>query len=194
MDNKYKALLPKLITYSRLGFIPIILLLTYFEFYTFSLIIVLIGFLSDYLDNFLSKKWNIISLTDTKIDIVISKLFELIMLFICKMYLVVIIDIIYITINLIFYYKNKKVHILDIGYFKEILFMILIIFSYINIYITNISFINGIIYSVVNIQLISIYYYITYNIKYKKPSINNNLMHESILNIKNLEDTIIYEK
>ena len=193
MDKNYKIMIPKLITYFRLLLIPIIIVLTYFNLYIPSLVLIIVGFISDYIDNPLAKKWNTDTLSDTKIDIIISKVYEVLLLLVTKMYIILIIDIIFILINLAFYYKNKKTNILEIGYYKEIILLITIISSYINIYFIDIKFMDAIIYTCINIEIIALINYTIYNIKYKKPSINDNLMHENIISLKNIEDTLVCE-
>lgn len=205
MDNKYKAMIPNILTVSRIVLTPIIIILGLTKNYLPMVIVAVIAAITDLLDGTLARKWNVISLKGAKLDAVADKVFAigivggLINKFNILIY-VLILEIILGLSNLFYHYKTNKTESLLIGKIKTTTLFITIIFCLLSLIIKNLNeIILGFGYVTINLQVLSIISYLINfinNIK-NKPSINDNEMHNEIMNsneYKNdfdLDDTIV---
>lgn len=198
MDKKYKLLLPKYLSFSRIMITPIIILLGIFKLNLLCIILTVLFASTSILDTLLSKLWKTVSNKRTKLDLLANKIFIIgiiaSMMFNYNILIIILIlEILISLINIFFYNKTNKIEILLIGKIKTVIITITIVVFMIN-YLTDINSIcNGFSYASINLQILSCFYYIYFYIRYikNKPSINNNLMHKSIMQDKSLEDTII---
>ena len=207
MDNKYKAMIPNILTISRIVLTPIIIILGLTKNYLPMVIVAVIAAITDLLDGTLARKWNVISLKGAKLDAIADKVFAIgivgglinkfnILIFI------LILEIILGLSNLFYHYKTNKTESLLIGKIKTTTLFITIIFCLLSLIIKNLNeIILGFGYVTINLQILSIISYLINfinNIK-NKPSINDNEMHNEIMNndkYKNdfdLEDTIVLD-
>ena len=67
--------IPNILTFSRLACCPLWLILFYFDYYYFSLILVIYSSLSDYFDGFLARKLNSESIIGKTLDPIADKIF-----------------------------------------------------------------------------------------------------------------------
>ena len=77
MDNKYKAIIPNILTVSRIVLTPIIIILGLTKNYLPMVIVAIIAAITDLLDGTLARKWNVISLKGAKLDAVADKVFAI---------------------------------------------------------------------------------------------------------------------
>lgn len=207
MDNKYKAMIPNILTISRIVLTPIIIILGLTKNYLPMVIVAIIAAITDLLDGTLARKWNVISLKGAKLDAVADKVFAIGIVggLINKFNILVFILILEIILglsNLFYHYKTNKTESLLIGKIKTTTLFITIIFCLLSLIIKNLNeIILGFGYVTINLQVLSIISYLINfinNIK-NKPSINDNEMHNEIMNndeYKNdfdLEDTIVLD-
>ncbi|MDD3049229.1 MAG: CDP-alcohol phosphatidyltransferase family protein [Bacilli bacterium] len=195
MDKKYKVLIPNLLTLTRIVFTPIIIILSLMGHIKIATVFVIIAAITDLFDGKLARKWNTVSITGAKLDAIADKIF--VIGIICSLipkynfYIyILILEVIIGLINLYFYYKSNRTESLYIGKFKTTFLFITIILSIISILFINLNKITvPLSYVVINLQLLCIISY-TYNYFEKeknKPKIEDNEMHNEIMNDKDLE-------
>lgn len=207
MENKYKAMIPNILTITRIVLTPIIIILGLTKNYLPMIIVTLFATITDLFDGALARKWNVISLKGAKLDAVADKVFAigiiggLVNKFNILIY-ILILEIILGLSNLYYHYKTNKTESLLIGKIKTTSLFITIIICLISILFKNFdNIILGFGYVTINLQVLSILSYLfnfVDNIK-NKPSINDNKMHNEIMNndeyksnLENeLEDTIV---
>lgn len=205
MDKKYKILIPKYLTYSRMIGTVLIILFGIMKFNLLMLIFTILISLTSIADTVLNKIWKVTSNKRTKIDLLADKIFVLgITCYLMFKYHILIyifiLEIIISIINIYFYYKKNKLHVINIGKYKLTAYIICLILFILNSMINTISICNGFSYITINLQILSILEYIIYCINYNKPTINDNSMHKEIMNdldktkvldnINNLENKI----
>lgn len=209
MENKYKAMIPNILTITRIILTLIIIILGLTKNYLLMVIISIIAAITDFLDGYLARKWNVISLKGAKMDAVADKVFAigivggLVTKFDILIY-VLILEIILALSNLYYHYKTNRTESLFIGKFKTTLLFITIIICLFSLIINNLNnIILGFGYVTINLQILSIISYLVNfinNVK-NKPSINDNEMHNEIMNNDEykvdihdeLEDTIVLD-
>lgn len=190
MNNKYRAMIPNILTITRIVLTPVIIILGLTKNYLPMVIITAIAAFTDLLDGALARKWNVISLKGAKLDAVADKVFAigiicgLINKFDILIY-VLILEIILGLTNLFYHYKTNKTESLLIGKIKTTLLFITIILCLSSLIIQNLNnIILGFSYVTINLQVLSIISYLINfinNVK-NKPSINDNKMHNEIMN------------
>lgn len=190
MDNKYKAMIPNILTMTRIILTPVIIILGLTKNYLPMVIVTVTAAITDSLDGKLARKWNVISLKGAKLDAVADKVFaigiiaSLVNKFDILIY-ILILEIILGLTNLFYHYKTNKTESLLIGKIKTTLLFIAIIFCLLSLIVKNLdNIISGFGYATINLQILSIIsYFINFinNIK-NKPSINDNKMHNEIMN------------
>ena len=194
MDKNYKILIPKYLTYSRIIFTPIIILLGIMKLNILMFIFTLIISLTSIGDTVLNKLWKVNSNKRTKLDLLADKIFVLGIngYFMFKYKILIItfmLEVIISIINIYFFYKKNKVHIVNLGKYKLLTYVICLLLFIINNNINILSICNGFCYVTINLQVLSIIEYVIYYISFNKPSINNNEMHKKIM--KDFEEKTI---
>lgn len=173
--------IPDYLTASRIIIAPIIILLGIFGFYKFIVFLVILSIISNILDGYLAKKWLVETNRGIKFDLLINKFFYISILFslafkIKLLFIPLILEIIIGLSNIYYFNKTNKTDILEIGKIKSIVLSILILMSFIYLFSNfSIRLENGIIYMVINIQLLSIisYYFNYENIIYEQEELEN---------------------
>lgn len=194
MDKNYKILIPKYLTYSRIIFTPIIILLGIMKLNILMFIFTLLTSLTSIGDTILNKLWRVNSNKRTKLDLLADKIFVLGIngYFMFKYKILIItfmLEVIISIINIYFFYKKNKVHIVNLGKYKLLTYVICLLLFIINNNINILSICNGFCYVTINLQVLSIIKYVIYYISFNKPSINNNEMHKKIM--KDFEEKTI---
>ena len=197
MDNKYKIIIPKYLSIFRILVIPFILITSILKWYIPAIILIIIGILTNIFDHILNQDWKVNSKSRTKLDLVANKIFYIgITLFLAFHYhlffLVLGLEIILSGINTYFYREKNKIVILKIGKWKDILFSITILsyfFAMMAIGKENIC--DGLLLTLINIQILSILGYLLFYLSYQNSTIENNTMHQSIMKDTELEKTIV---
>lgn len=204
--NKIKVLLPNLLTASRLILTPFIIALGITNHFKMVIILIVIAALTDMLDGKVARYFHTVSDFGAKLDTVSDKVFAIgLSLAILTKYNqilpIIILEIIIALMNVYFYYKLGEVKSLMIGKIKTTFLFITIIAVYLFILISKLSFINiiltGLVYATINLQLLSIVFYIRYNLNKDKDvpikeNISEDKLEKTIL-VENIED-LLYEK
>lgn len=199
MDNKYKMMIPKYLTLSRIVMTPIIIFLGIMKWYIALIIVTVLAFLTNALDHTLNQKWHVNSKSRIKLDLFANKTLLLgitswLMFQYHNLIVIFVLELLLIIINLFFFNKTNKIEILKIGKWKDILFSITLL-SYLFLLVSfgKINICNGFTYVVINLQVLSILKYLIFYIPYKSPSIENNTMHQTIMKSDELEKTIVLD-
>lgn len=190
MDKKYKVLIPNLLTLTRIILTPLIIIFSFIDKIKISIILVIIAAITDLFDGKLARKWNTVSITGAKLDALADKIFVIgIVCSLIKKYnffiYILVLEIIIAIINLYVYIKTKKVKSLYIGKFKTTVLFINIIISTISMLSINLNkFSFALSYATINLQILCIisYIYNYFNYKNNKPKIEDNKMHNEIMN------------
>lgn len=199
MDKNYKIIIPKYLTLFRIIITPIILFLGIMKWYIPLIVVTILGFLTNILDNILNKIWKVNSKSRIKLDLFANKvlLLSITGYLMFKYHILIIIfvlDLLISIINIYFYNKTHKLEILKIGKWKECLYAFGII-SYLLLFISigKLNICYGFTYVIINLQFLSIIHYLVFYLTYKIPSIENNSMHQEIMKDDNLEQTIVLD-
>lgn len=136
-----KKVIPNIITCIRLFLIPFIVYY-FFNNINVSIVLFIIGSLSDALDGYLSRKWNAVSNIGKTLDTIADKLFALTLLFLLtsKNKLLIVTIILELTIAFINIYKkyhNLKPKTLNVGKVKTFMLCVMII-SFLLTYLSNV--------------------------------------------------------
>lgn len=205
MDKKYKILIPKYLTYSRMIGTILIILFGIMKFDLLMLIFTILISLTSIADTVLNKVWKVSSNKRTKLDLLADKIFVLgITCYLMFRYpiliIIFILELIISIINIYFFYKKNKIHVINLGKYKLISYVICLILFILNNMINILTICNGFCYITINLQVLSILEYIIYFINFNRPTINDNNMHKEIINdldktkvlddINNLENKI----
>lgn len=198
MPYKIKKIIPKYLTMFRLLISPIIIILGFLKKYKIVFILGVLGIISDIFDNIIALKFNTESNKRKKLDILSTKIF-IISFFISlirKSLLYIPLFILELTICiiilLIFNYAKKE-KILPIDKILNIFLYVLVTISLIFLLTNKVSFlVKGISYATINLELITISYYIVELLIQKKESssLENLDIHKEIM----MEQTIKLEK
>ena len=191
-----KEKIPNILTLIRLIFTPIIITLGLLNKTTFVIILATICALTDLVDGKLARKWNVISRKGAKLDTIADKVFGIgLIISLIKtnnlLIWVLILELLIASTNLYYYHINKNVESLMIGKIKTVFLFSGIISCMISEYwniLDNIS--NGLIYATINLQILCIIHYLINFLDYKKITVENNSMHQKIMN-EDIEKTLI---
>lgn len=197
MDKKYKILIPKYLTLFRFIVAPVVLLLSIMKWYIPLIILVILAFLSNLIDNILNRVWRVNSKSRIKLDLVANKSLILVIVgWLMVQYPILItvfvLECILSIMNIYFYNKTRKLEVLKIGKWKDVLLSITLLtylFLFVSFGTLNISY--GFTYATINLQVLSILQYFIFYITYKIPSIESNTMHQKIMKEDYLEKTIV---
>ena len=196
MDKKYKILIPKYLTYSRMIGTIAIILLGIMKLNVLMLVVTILISLTSIADTVLNRVWKVGSNKRTKLDLIADKIFVLgitgyLMFKYNILIIIFILELIISIINIYHVYKKNKIHVINLGKYK-LTFYVISLAAFILNDITNILTIcNGFSYITINLQVLSILKYIIYFINYNKPSINDNNMHKEIMS--DLDKTIVLD-
>lgn len=196
MDKKYKIIIPKYLTYSRMIGTIAIILLGIMKLNVLMLVVTILISLTSIADTVLNRVWKVGSNKRTKLDLIADKIFVLgitgyLMFKYNILIIIFILELIISIINIYHVYKKNKIHVINLGKYK-LTFYVISLAAFILNDITNILTIcNGFSYITINLQVLSILKYIIYFINYNKPSINDNNMHKEIMN--DLDKTIVLD-
>ncbi len=164
-----KKNIPNILTGLRIALTPIIIVFGLNNNLKVVIILTIIASLTDMLDGFLARKWNVISTFGAKLDTVADKFFA-ISLVICLMKKnsllipVFILEILISVINLFYYIKYNNVKSLFIGKVKTTFLFITLILAFLtNIYENINLFVNILIIATLVLQVITIIKYLLYN-------------------------------
>ena len=164
-----KKNIPNILTGLRIALTPIIIVFGLNNNLKVVIILTIIASLTDMLDGFLARKWNVISTFGAKLDTVADKFFA-ISLVICLMKKnsllipVFILGILISVINLFYYIKYNNVKSLFIGKVKTTFLFITLILAFLtNIYENINLFVNILIIATLVLQVITIIKYLLYN-------------------------------
>ena len=180
--NKIKILIPNILTGLRLILTPFIILLGFTGRFKMVIILIVIGALTDLLDGKLARYLNTVSNFGAKLDTVSDKVFGIGLLLAVLKYnfnllAIIIFEIIIGSINLYFHFKTGKVKSLLIGKIKTVALFITIIVVYLVTLISKLNFLlpvlKGLIYVTINLQILSILYYLSYNLNKNETKIKN---------------------
>lgn len=186
MDKNYKILIPKYLTYARIILTTIIILLGIMKLNLLMCILTILASLTSIGDTILNKLWKVSSNKRTKIDLFADKIFVLgITCYLMFKYHILItifiLELIISIINIYFFYKKKKIHVINLGKYKLTSYIICLILFILNNMKNILTLCNGFSYITINLQLLSILEYVIYFIDFNKPTINNNSMHREIM-------------
>lgn len=191
-----KPYIPNILTIIRIVLTPIIMITGILKHTNIVIILTTIAALTDLFDGRLARKWKITTLTGAKLDAVADKLFAigtigcLITMF-KILWIPFILEILLAITNLYYHFKSKKTESLMIGKIKTTVLFITVITGIITTFIPNIEFIlNGLVYTTINLQVMSLFSYGHKHFTYKKPSIEDNEMHKEIMN----DEPVEYDK
>lgn len=200
---KVKKIIPNILTGFRLVIAPIILVFGFLGHVKIVLVLTILGAITDLLDGFLARKWNVVSQFGAKLDAVSDKVFatSLLLSLVRKapiLLIVVIFEIIIAVMNLYFYKNLKKSETLFIGKVKTTSLFICIVISFIFCFFHKLEFLlNGFVYMTINLQILSIISYVLNYIdkiqKIRKPvleelDIHKKIMEENTIELENLKD------
>lgn len=195
MDKKYKIMIPNILTLTRIILTPIIIILGILGYTKVIVALVIIAAVTDLFDGKLARRWNTVSNTGAKLDAVADKIFVIGL--ICSLInkfdffkIVLLLEIIIGLINLYFYFKSKRTESLYIGKIKTTILFITIISSMISVLLFDLDKLTyALSYVTINLQVLCIVsYYYNYHVKeINKPKIEDNKMHNEIMNDKDLE-------
>lgn len=197
MDKKYKIIIPKYLTLFRFIVEPVVLFLGIMKWYIPLIILVILAFLSNLIDNILNRVWRVNSKSRIKLDLVANKSLILVIVgWLMVQYPILItvfvLECILSIMNIYFYNKTRKLEVLKIGKWKDALLSITLLtylFLFVSFGTLNISY--GFTYATINLQVLSILQYFIFYITYKIPSIESNTMHQKIMKEDYLEKTIV---
>ncbi len=197
--NKIKLLIPNILTMFRLIITPFIVILGLLGHFKIVIILIIIAALTDLFDGKLARYLNVVSDFGAKLDTVSDKVFAIALsLAVIKtnqlMIVIAILEIITAIMNIYFYKKNDNVKSLFIGKVKTTALFITIVLVYIAVLNNKITIINtlirGFTYITINLQILTIIYYIIYNLNLDK---NKNIEITNTLSDSDLEKTILVD-
>ncbi len=198
---KYKKIIPNILTCFRLVIAPVILIFGLLNQVTIVLILTIIGSITDLLDGYLARKWQVTGQLGAKLDAVSDKVFasSLLLALTKKSSILLIVFTLEIIIGImnLYYYKNlKKSETLFIGKVKTTFLFVLIVISFIYAFLSKLDFlVLGLSYATINLQILVI---ISYTLNYidkidkiKNPEIekleaHKKIMEEDTIELKNL--------
>lgn len=194
--NKIKSYIPNALTITRIILTPIIMITGILKQTYIVIILTIIAAITDLLDGKLARKWNVTTLTGAKLDAIADKLFAIgtigCLITIFKiLWIPFILEILIAITNLYYHLRSKRTESLMIGKIKTVLLFTTVIIGIITTFVPNTKFIlSGFVYTTINLQIICILSYGYKYLTYKKPSIEDNEMHQEIMN----EETEEYDK
>jgi len=164
--QKFKKMIPNILTFSRIIVTPLIIFLGIKEYYEALAIICIIVALTDCFDGKLARKWGVCSEFGAKLDTIGDKLLAISLLSILvvnkKIFLYLLIfETLIALINIIIYLKSKVTNSILIGKIKTWILYTTLIFGVINLFFPKIHIIMniGIVLSLI-FQLLTLVSYI----------------------------------
>lgn len=192
--------IPNVLTILRIILTPIIMITGIFKQTNVVIILATIAALTDFLDGFLARKWNVTSLTGAKLDAVADKLFAIgiIGCLITRfniLWVPFILEIVIGISNLCYHFKNHKTESLMIGKIKTVFLFCTVIVGIVTTFYPNIyPILRGMAYATINLQILSIIKYgYGFFFPTEKITIEDNEMHKSIMEDEELDKTVILE-
>jgi CDP-diacylglycerol--glycerol-3-phosphate 3-phosphatidyltransferase len=195
MNAKTKVMIPNILTASRLVLTPIIIILGNLKLYTLTIILIIIGAITDLFDGKLARKFNTVTEFGAKLDAVSDKVFAigLIACLISKFKLFIVLLIFEILIglfNLYAYKKTNNIKSLRIGKIKTTFLFITVVIGFLMVFFNLFKgLINGFIIATINLQILSFISYVIYFYDCNK----NKEIEESIINDKTNTRVKIYD-
>ena len=165
MKENYKVIIPNALTILRAILTPIMIILSFLGYFKITLILVIIGALTDLVDGKLARYFNTVSLVGAKLDAVCDKIFAIgIIICLCfkdkSIIPLLVLEIILALTNLFYHYKTNKTESLMIGKIKTTFLFITLISCYITLIYSNfINFKNGFITATINLQILCLISY-----------------------------------
>ena len=186
MKTKIKVLLPNILTLTKLGCIPFILIFSALKINVAALLFLLVAIITNILDHVLASKWNTETNIGTKLDYVSNEVFLVIIsAFLTTRFkafgLLLIIECLIVIVDLIAYYKLDLTKDIKVNIIKKALFYINFLLGF--FYLINNGFHNiltGFIFATSNIGFLA---FINYIISYYD-TFKNKELEESIINDK----------
>lgn len=147
--QKFKKMIPNILTFSRIIVTPLIIFLGIREYYKVLAIICIIVALTDCFDGKLARKWGVCSEFGAKLDTIGDKLLAISLLSILvvnkKIFLYLLIfETLIALINIIIYLKSKVTNSILIGKIKTWILYTTLIFGVINVFFPKIHIIMNI--------------------------------------------------
>lgn len=168
-----KKMIPNLLTFIRICLVPIMVLFQALKLYKITIVLVIIGALTDLFDGMLARKWNAVSEKGKKLDEIADKVFSigLLICLIFKYKVAIILLVLEVMIGLFNFYYYKKTNIAEtlmIGKIKTTFLFTLIALLFLGIINSKLNFLHdGFIYATVNLQVLSFISYFANYYKYK---------------------------
>lgn len=164
-----KNMIPNLLTFIRMCLVPIMIIFQIFKLYKITIILAIIGALTDLFDGMLARKWNVVSEKGKKLDELADKVFS-IGLLICLIFthkniiLLLILEILIGGLNYYYYTKTNIAETLMIGKIKTTFLFVFIVLLFIDMVAKLPNFIsNGLLYATTNLQVLCLMrYYLNY--------------------------------
>lgn len=166
MSQKYKKMIPNILTVIRLIAAPLVIILAALKLYLAAFIILIIACITDFFDGKLARKWNVVSSMGAKLDCIADKVLSISMIIFLtlkfKMYAIILIFECIIGIyNIIVYLKTDHVESLFIGKIKTTVIFFTMIFGFLYFVNNNLKdVLIGLIYMSANLQLLTLISYI----------------------------------
>lgn len=197
--NKLIKKIPYYFIYFRLILIPIIIILGFTKHFLPIIILIILVIISDFLDDYLAKKWIVQSEKKKILDVFCEKLLfiSILLSLVFRFHILLfplLMEILIGITNIYYYNKTQKLNILPIGQIKTVLLFIFIIIIFINIYHPTFIF-KATNLMIINIQILTlISYFIDYhNKQFEKKQKEIEKKREERIN--DLEDkTIMLDK
>ena len=201
MNQKYKELIPNILTVIRLIAAPIVIILAALKLYLPAFIILIIACITDFFDGKLARKWNTVSSIGAKLDCLADKVLSISMIIFLtlkfKMYaIILILECVIGIFNMIVYYKTGKVKSLFIGKIKTTVIFFTMIFGFLYFVNNNLKdILIGLIYMSANLQLLTLISYIFhYYDKLKNEEVEKELEEDKNKRRKEIFDVEDYDE
>ena len=164
-----KNMIPNLLTFIRMCLVPIMIIFQIFKLYKITIVLAILGALTDLFDGMLARKWNVVSEKGKKLDELADKVFS-IGLLICLIFthknilLVLLLEILIGGLNYYYYTKTNIAETLMIGKIKTTFLFIFIVLLFISMATKNLNFLhNGMLCATINLQVLCLMrYYLNY--------------------------------
>lgn len=167
--------IPNILTLVRIIMTPFIIYLSLIDNLKLAIVLIIVASITDMLDGFIARKFNLTSEIGAKLDTIADKLFAgciiISLIFTNKLFIISLIGEILITIiNLISFAQNKKPHTEYIGKVKTTILFITIILEFISLLYYNLqTFVNIMIVISFIFQIVCFIVYVNLFLKTKRP-------------------------
>ena len=186
-----KNMIPNLLTLIRMCLVPVMILLQILKLYKITIVLVILGALTDFFDGRLARKWNVVSEKGKKLDELADKVFSAGLL-ICLIFkykvaiILLVLEALIGLLNVYYYKKTKNAETLMIGKIKTTFLFTLIALFFFSIVNNSLNFLhNGLMYATCNLQVLCIISYFANYYKYiHKDDIVENKEEEKPKNSK----------